>query len=46
MNDNAESYALNDCIITKSMDDKKGYKEPDEVEVPVYIPYFEDLRAR
>nr|DAM61536.1 MAG TPA: Protein of unknown function (DUF3277) [Caudoviricetes sp.] len=46
MNDNAESYALNDCMIVKSMDDAKGFKEPDEVEVEVFIPYFEDLRAR
>ena len=46
MNDNAESYALNDCIIVKTMDDTKGYKEADEVEVEILVPYYEDLRAR
>lgn len=46
MNDNAESYAKNDCIILKSLDDPKGYKEPDEIEVEIFIPYLEDLRAR
>lgn len=46
MNDNAESHAMNDCIILKSMDENTGYKEPDEVEVPIFVPYFEDLRAR
>lgn len=45
MNDNAESYALNDCIIRKTMDDEKGMS-PHEVEVQIYIPYFEDLRAK
>lgn len=45
MNDNTESYALNDCIILKTMDDEKGLA-PHEVEVPIYVPYFEDLRSK